>query len=266
MSYHTQTFQAEEGRNNNVSLRQSFAQLSGVQFNEYNPEEDYIYKPVSETDPWYTADYIQAYSTSGGEFFVRRGDGSAPTNVAETYVGPYYRWVREPQYSDSRKLSFGRMNDVVIGESYYGKRQKGKPKNQGLRQNRVLEPLTEILRSGLGGPVFLSGDTANAPIAPVPYNNVETKEAAKKGVLLNQSAKKSTTVSDAIVLSDTSDSKYIHITDLVTLEESINILGAPNSDMRELAPPAKRFGLKGRPPVITNQPNAKIDFDNEPLG
>ena len=192
------TNESADSRTQQSSQRLTSILSTSRKYNSYNPQEDYVFVPVTETDPWFTADYIEVLNTDGGEFFVKRNDGTVPTNAAETYVGPYFRWVRSPQYGDSARSNFGRMSDTVIGDSYYGLYGKGKPKNKGLRGNKILEALGEIMRT--------------------------------------------------------------------ELEDAAIILGQPNTDMNQLASINNKFGMKGRAPVITNQPNAKIDFGNEPLG
>jgi|21_taG_2_1085346.scaffolds.fasta_scaffold00066_13 hypothetical protein len=231
-------------------------------WNDYEPEEDYKYKPVSETDPWFTEGYINVFHTEGGEFFIKRNDDLQPTDVSQTYVGPYFRWVREPDYSQKRKQQFGRLNDVVIGQSFYGRTQRGRPKNKGLRPNKILEPLKEILRADLRGPTFLDTSEPDPSIAPIPKNRYEREQAEEQGIFLAQVADLSETLPEAVVLKDTGDKKYIHITDLVSMNLAKTVLSDPNSNMRQLAPTSKRFGMKGRAPVITNQPNAKIDFED----
>ena len=253
------------GDNVSMAVDRSFKSLD-QKLNDYEPVEDYVFIPVSETDPWYTSDYIETFHTTGGELFVKRGDGSQPTNAAETYVGPYYRWVREPQYSDNRKHTFGRMGDIVIGESYYGVNQQGKPKNKGLTNNAILQGLEGILREDIGGPMFVGAATPDADLNPKPISEAELKVAAEAGIHLNKSGTTSDALANAVIIKNTGDDKFIHITDLVSIDDAHSVLNRPGTDMSELAPTAKRFGLKGRPPVITNQPNAKIDFGNEPLG
>ena len=252
------TNESADSRTQQSSQRLTSILSTSRKYNSYNPQEDYVFVPVTETDPWFTADYIEVLNTDGGEFFVKRNDGTVPTNAAETYVGPYFRWVRSPQYGDSARSNFGRMSDTVIGDSYYGLYGKGKPKNKGLRGNKILEALGEIMRTELGGPHFLPAATNDPSIVPT-GNLADIKEASKQGIMLDQTA-------GAITLSDTGFTKYIHITDSVTLEDAAIILGQPNTDMNQLASINNKFGMKGRAPVITNQPNAKIDFGNEPLG
>tara|TARA_R110001632_G_scaffold33443_6_gene85609 strand:+ start:3164 stop:3985 length:822 start_codon:yes stop_codon:yes gene_type:complete len=242
---------------------QSLLQRSGQLLNSYEPVEDYIFVPVSETDPWFTPSYIETFHTAGGELFVKRDNDSIPTNVAETYVGPYFRWKKSPQYGDSAKGVFGKMNDLVVGKSYYGLYGKGKPKNVGLTQNRVLDSLTVILRKDVGGPMFVPENTPDASVVPDASTHTERNVAAKAGIMLDETAMKSPTLPDAIIINDHDDKKFIHITDLVTLEDALTVLDDPSTDMRALAPTATRYGMKGRAPIITNQPNAKIDFGNE---
>ena len=99
-----------------------------------------------------------------------------------------------------------------------------------------------------------------------PISEAELKVAAEAGIHLNKSGTTSDALANAVIIKNTGDDKFIHITDLVSIDDAHSVLNRPGTDMSELAPTAKRFGLKGRPPVITNQPNAKIDFGNEPLG
>jgi len=268
MAYTGTTENASADQRVSQSPKQSFTgdQLSSARnYNDYEPQEDYIYKPVSETDPWFTSDMIEVLSTQGGELFIKRNDGSMPSNAAETYVGPYFRWLREPQYGSTAQSTFGRTNDLVLGSSYYGLYGKGKPKNKGLRANQILEALSGILRTTLGGPQFLAASSTDPNIIPS-GTSADIKEASKQGVLLSETAEVSDTLSGAITLKDTGDKKYIHITDAVTMEPAHIVLGRPDTNMRELGGIATKFGMKGRAPVITNQPNAKIDFGNEPLG
>lgn len=249
-----------------IWMSPSFSNNARLKFNEYEPEEDYKFIPVSQTDPWFTPNYINTFHTQGGEYFIKRNDGTEPASVAETYVGPYYRWVREPQYSDKRKRQFGTINDVVIGESFYGRGQAGRPKNKGLRKNQVLEPMLTILREELNGPIFIDAPTTtlpDPPIVPSVITDVERKEASKQGILLDETADLSDTISGAIILKNTGNKKFIHVTDLVSLIPAASILGNPDTNMGQLAPTGKAFGLKGRPPIITNQPNAKIDFGDD---
>jgi len=233
---------------------------------DYTPEEDYVYKPVSETDPWFTKDYITVHHTSGGEFFIQRKDGTEPNNMAQTYAGPYFVWKRDPEYSSGRRTNYGIEGEAVIGKSYYGKHGYGKPKNQGLRSNRILEGLTTILRQPLGGESFFVSDAPDPEPSPQPKNRYEIEEARKKGIHLDKVAQKSVNLPSAIKINNISEHKYIHTTDLISLSPGIEILKQPNTNINALAPSNKKFGMKGRAPIITDQPNTKIDFNNRPIG
>ena len=237
--------------------------FSSVQYPDYAPEEDYTFVPVSETDPWFTSDYIEVLHTEGGELFTKRSDGTQPIDVSETYVGPYYRWVREPQYDDSRKQLYGVVGEPVIGESYYGKNGFGKPKNQGLRPNAILEPMSSILRSNLGGPMMEDWGAPDAQPYGIEPTPAERQMATTKGIDLDAVAHNSQTLSGALVIKQGDSKNMIHITDNVTLQDAKSVLSEPNTDIGELAPAVKRFGLKGRAPIITNQPNTKVDFGNQ---
>ena len=233
---------------------------------EYNPEEDYRYKSVTETDPWYTTDHITIHHTSGGDFFVKRKDGTEPNNLAETYVGPFFRWAREPEYDKAKRRSkFGILGEPVIGIGYYGKHGRGKPKNQGLRFNLVLAPLTSTLRKSLGGPSFFTSTDPDPSAAPEVTNWQEIKLAKDKGVHLDQVAENNKNLQGGITVKNTGNKKFIHTTDLVSLRDAISVLSQGDTNMSALASAAGKYGMKGRAPIITNQPNTKIDFDNKPL-
>jgi|TARA_R100000030_G_C3237714_1_gene119883 hypothetical protein len=234
---------------------------SSVSYNEYEPQEDYKFTPVSETDPWYTPDYITVSYTEGGEFYTRRGDDSEPTSPAETYVGPYYTWIKEPMYSDNAKSVYGRQGDNVIGEQYYGINGFGKPKNKGLKPNAILQVLTTIVRTNLKGAIMVTAESTLPPnVLGKEFTNATKQNAIEQNVFLDQLARPSETFSDAVYVKNTGDNKYVHITNTVSMQPALEVLQAPNTELTQLGPVAKRFGLKGRAPRITNQPNAKFDF------
>ena len=237
---------------------------------EYDPENDYVYIPVSETDPWFTSDHIKIKHTSGGEYFIKRNDGRHPTNFAETYNGPYFTWMKEPEYNgnDALKQTFGRLGDHVIGESYYGAAGLGKPKYEGLAKNQVLDISQTYLRAELGGMQFANIDGhADPNLRPLLSNmtNAEIKVAQEANVHIDQVVDASTSLPDAINVKSWGDKKYIHITQKVNLESGLSVLQRDDTNMTQLAPTEQRFGMKGRAPVITNQPNFRVDWDNQPL-
>ena len=97
-------------------------------------------------------------------------------------------------------------------------------------------------------------------VEPTP---AERQMATTKGIDLDAVARNSQTLSGALVIKQGDTKNMIHITDNVTLQDAKSVLSEPNTDIGELAPAVKRFGLKGRAPIITNQPNTKVDFGNQ---
>ena len=92
------------------------------------------------------------------------------------------------------------------------------------------------------------------------FTNATKQNAIEQNVFLDQLARPSETFSDAVYVKNTGDNKYVHITNTVSMQPALEVLQAPNTELTQLGPVAKRFGLKGRAPRITNQPNAKFDF------
>ena len=80
------------------------------------------------------------------------------------------------------------------------------------------------------------------------------------GVNLDEAAQPSEDLVEGIHIKNTGNLKFVHMSNTVSLQSAREVLEAPGTDMVQLAPAAKRFGLKGRAPRITNQPNAKFDF------
>lgn len=244
----------------NVSMVRS--NNSKIVTNFYEPQEDYVFVPVTETDPWYTPSYIQTGYTDGGEFYTKRADDTEPTSQAQTYVGPYFTWVKEPPYSENAKNTYGTIGNIVIGQGYYGINGFGKPKNQGLTSNRILTALTEIVRTNLGGPVMADIVGRQIPDVVGREFSALTKQNALNdfSVNLDEVAPPSPNIPDAIHIKNTGKLRFVHTPNQVTLTTAKDVLDTPGTDLVSLAPPAKRFGLKGRAPRITNQPNAKFDF------
>lgn len=235
-----------------------------------NPEERYKFTPVSETDPWFTADMIETKYTHGGELYIKREDGSEPTSVSETYVGPYFTWKEEPQYSNSRKLKYGVKGDNVIGKSYYGRKGHGKPKNQGLRPNLLLAATSTRIRDLITDVLFdeLAGFGKGIPdITPSVADNPTTiNVASQKEVYLDKIAERIPSKPDVIKIKQHDDKKYVHIPMVVSVTPAVNTLRDADSDLSELASAELRHGIKGTAPVITNQPAMEISIKDTNLG
>jgi hypothetical protein len=121
------------------------------------------------------------------------------------------------------------------------------------------------LRKALGGPTFFISTDPDPKPAPENVHPEEIKLAKDQDIHLDQVAEYSNTLQGAITVKDIGNKKYIHTTDLVSLQDATNVLKGPNTNMTELASSTAKYGMKGRAPIITNQPNTKIDFDNKPL-